>query len=139
MAADVANSQAIEFDLQQCDDPAGSGLCFNWGVQFDFAEGILRVWNRSGKTWVPTGTIIKRPAPGAALFCQWDVHRDGTNVYYDSLQINGVVQPNTATSFSAPQLNLPSMLNYGVQLDGEKVPNTYTVLVDRMKLMGWTK
>jgi hypothetical protein len=136
-AADAADSQAIEFDLQQCDDPAASGLCFNWGVQFDFAEGFLRCWNRSAVAWVPTGTLLKRPSPGAALMCQWDVHRDAANVYYDSLQINGVLQPNTAIQFPAPKLNLAAMINYGFQLDTEKVVNAYTVLVDRMKLQGW--
>jgi hypothetical protein len=139
--ADVNNCQCHETDLQQCDAPqsaGGSGLCFNWGTQLDFAEGMFRVWNRNGGVWVPTGTLLKRPATNTWLDLELNFHRDAANIYYDDLLINGVKQPNTATSFPAPVKNLAAMINFALQMDSEKVvPDPYTVYIDKVKYSAW--
>lgn len=141
MLADVNNCQAHETDLQQCDAPqsaGGSGLCFDWGTQLDFAEGLWRVWNRNVGSWVPTGTLLKRPAPNTWLNLELNFHRDAANVYYDDLMINGIVQPNTAIQFPAPVKNLAAMINFALQMDSEKiVPDDYTVYVDNVKYTAW--
>lgn len=131
--ADAANSQAVEFDLQQ----SIGGVCFNFGWQFDYAEGLFRYWNRGAGSWVSTGITITRPTPLTWYHCVFDTHRDAANIYYDKATINGVVQPIHQVGYASPILGLSDMLNYGFQLDGEKLPNTYTISRDRMKLSGW--
>lgn len=131
--ADAANTQAIEFDLQQ----VIGGVVYNFGWQFDYAEKILRYWDRAAGSWVATGVVLTRPAPLTWVTCTFATHRDASNIYYDQAIINGVIQHITPIHFPAPSLGLSDMLNYGFQLDGEKVPNTYTICRDRMKLTGW--
>lgn len=131
-AGDAAAPQAIEFDLQQ----VIGGVVYNWGVQFDYAEGTLRVWDRDGKTWVPTGVTLPRMAPGVWAQCSWEVHREAGKIVYDKLTINGTVF-GSSISFPAPTLGLGDMLNYGFQLDGGKVPQAFTVAQDNFRLTGW--
>ena len=131
---DSVNAQAVETDLQQCI----GGVCFNWGFQFDYAESLLRVWNRNGKSWVNIGFTASRPLPGQWVTIQLDCHRDAANVYYDVITLNGAKLPlATNMGFVAPKLGLADMLNVGQQLDGEKVPSAYSIAIDRMKLTGW--
>ena len=133
---DAARCQAIEFDLQQSID----GICFNFGWQFDYAEGTFRFWDRNSSKWIIAAAQINltRPAPMAWTTCVFDTHRDDTNIYYDSCSING--KPITFTTspvFPAPILGLGDMLNFAFQMDGNKNGDPYRVYVNRMRLTTW--
>lgn len=137
---DALAPQAIEFDLQQ----VLGGVVYNWGVQFDYGEGMLRVWDRGGKTWVPTGVTLPRMSPGVWAQCSWEIHREAEKVVYDKLVVNGASLllapkgiPALEMSFPTPTLGLGDMLNYGFQLDGGKVPQAFTVTQDNFRLTGW--
>lgn len=123
--ADAAAPQCLELDIQQCI----GGLVFNCGLQFDFAENMVRVWNRSIKSWVPTGTACPHWAAGTWMRGVLDCHRDSSAVHYDSLTLNGIPIP-LGQAFSAPNLGLPDSLNNAVQTDGNKAGTAYRVYVD---------
>lgn len=129
---DSNSSQAVEFDLQQ----VIKGKVFNMGWQFDYAEGLLRYWNRSVGDWEPTGVALTRQAPGTWVQCSFSTHRDSSAIYYDSATINGVVQPIKQISFPAPLMSLTDMLNFGFQLDGNKMAAPYSVTIDNFRLTG---
>lgn len=130
---DSASSQAVETDLQQCI----AGVVFNWGIQLDFAENQIRIWNRSAAAWSPIpNRTCPRAAAGIWINIVLECHRDATHVYYDAVTVFGV-RTALNQSFSAPTLGLSDMLNVGEQLDGEKQPNAYTISIDSMKLTGW--
>ena len=127
-AADAAASQCIEFDIQQ----VISGLVFNPGLQFDFAENLIRVWNRNGKAWVSTGIPCPRWNPNQWMRVVYEAHRDDKMVYHDSVTINGVADLFNL-SFPAVTLNLPDMMNVGMQLDGNKAGMAYQVYRDDVR------
>lgn len=139
MATDAAAPQAIEFDLQQ----VITGVVYNWGVQFDYGEGMLRVWDRDAKVkgdpnpWKEIGVKLPRMAPGVWAQCSWEFHREAGTVVYDKLTINGVVLVVAPITFPAPTLGLGDMLNYGFQLDGGKAPQAFAVAQDNFRLTGW--
>lgn len=123
--ADAAAPQCLELDIQQCI----GGLVFNCGLQFDFAENMVRVWNRSIGSWVATGTACQFWKSGTWMRVVLDCHRDSSAVYYDSLTLNGV-NILLGQSFSAPNLGLADSLNNAIQLDGNKAGVAYRVYVD---------
>lgn len=135
-AADAAASNCIELDIQQ----VIAGRVFNTGLQFDFTENALRVWDRSSATpadtgkgdWVTTGFPCPRWTPGQWVKVALATHRDDTHVYYDSIDVNGLhVQPTMV--FAAPLLGLSDMLNCAVQLDGNKTGTPYRVYRGRTR------
>lgn len=131
---DTQRSQAIEFDLQQCI----SGVVFNMGWQFDFAQNQLRYWDRGHKTWVSTGQSFSRLTPGKWISCVFDMHRDAASIFYDRAFINGVAANIQPASMIAPKLGLSDSLNYGFQLDANQKGESYRVYVDRMRLTTWS-
>lgn len=121
--ADAAASQAVELDIQQ----VIAGVVYNTGLQFDFAENALRVWNRSTGSWIPTGRAAQRWSAGQWMSVAYETHRDGANVYMDSVTVNGTKMALSGTAFPAPKLGLTDMLNCAVQLDGNKTGTAYRV------------
>ncbi|HWF03279.1 MAG TPA: hypothetical protein VHA06_06305, partial [Candidatus Angelobacter sp.] len=94
-AADAAASQCIELDIQQCI----SGKVFNVGLQIDFADNAIRVWNRSSATpantgggnWVAIpGLTCPRWTAGQWMHVVFEAHRDANQIYVDAVTINGV-------------------------------------------------
>jgi len=127
-AIDAAASQAVELDIQQ----VIGGVVYNMGWQFDFADNALRVWNRSGKTWVKTGKPCLRWIQGQWIHILAEQHRIGGNVIHDAITINGLRLP-IDMSFPAPTLGLNDMLNCAIQLDGNKAGATYQIYLDAIK------
>lgn len=130
---DALVGQAEEKDFQQCI----GGTCFNPGLQLDFAENEVRIWNRHDGAWVPLpGWACPRVPGGTWITTVLEFHRDAANVYYDAATVAGIRKPLNI-SFAAPHLGLPDMLKIGQQLDGGKVPNAYSIAISKMKLTGW--
>lgn len=140
-AADAQAANCVELDIQQ----VIAGVVFNTGLQFDFTENALRVWDRSKATpadpgagdWVPTGITCPRWTPGQWVRVVFETHRDDSHVYVDAITINGqrnvfggatnfFLQP----TFAAPKLGLTDMLNCAVQLDGNKAGTAFKLYVD---------
>lgn len=126
---DALASQALELDLQQCIN----GVVYNTGLQFDFAENQLRVWNRSGKAWVPSGQTCPRFTSLKWNSFSLETHRDDSSVYYDGVTINGSDIDLSKFSWLAPNLGLPDMMNYAVQLDSNSKGLPYTVYISGFK------
>jgi hypothetical protein len=127
---DAAASQALELDIQQ----VISGMVYNTGLQFDFEENALRVWDRAAKEagdpnpWKPTGLPCPRWTAGKWMRGVYTTHRDDSNVYVGRFDLNGttLLQPNSVP-FAAPHLGLTDMLNCAIQLDGNQSATAYKV------------
>jgi hypothetical protein len=135
--ADAANSQCVETDFDKVDD--STGPVYNAGSQFDFAENMFRLWDRSLKTWHPTGIAMPRFAYATWVDFAMDFHHDDDAIYYDGYMLNGnkLKLGDVPAGFTAPKLGLEPHMNYGFQLDGEKIAKAYTVFIDNFKLSCW--
>lgn len=130
-AADSNAVQAIEMDIQQCI----GGIVFNPALQFDFAEDIVRIWNRSIKPqgeWEPIGLPCPRWDFGKWNTVAIEAHRTLNTIAYDAVTLNGVVTKILAAPFPAPNLGKPDMQNIGFQLDSNKNGTAFKVFVDAM-------
>jgi hypothetical protein len=136
-ATDSANSQCVETDFDKSDDVAGP--VYNAGSQFDFAENSFRLWDRSTGVWHPTGIAMPRFAYATWVDFVMDFHHDNDAIYYDSYILNGnkLTLDPTMTKFPSPKLQKDPHMNYGFQLDGEKIAKAYTVFIDNFKLTCW--
>lgn len=129
-AADSSAVQAIELDIQQ----VIGGIVFNPALQFDFAEDIVRIWNRSIKPqgeWEPIGLACPRWDFGKWVTVSLEAHRTASTISYDSVTVSGVTREVKAI-YPAPNLGKPDMLNLGFQLDGPKEGIPFKVYVDAM-------
>lgn len=127
-STDAAASQCVELDIQQ----VIGGLVYNTGLQFNFVDNALRVWNRNGKAWVATGVASPRWTAGKWMSVTFETHRDAVNVYVDAITVNGIRIPS-ALSFTAPNLGLGDMLNCAIQLDGNKAGTAYRLYLGPVK------
>jgi hypothetical protein len=136
-ATDSANSQCVETDFDKSDDVAGP--VYNAGSQFDFAENSFRLWDRSTGVWHPTGIAMPRFAYATWVDFIMDFHHDNDAIYYDGYILNGnkLTFDPKAITFASPKLNKAPHINYGFQLDGEKIAKAYTVFIDNFKLTCW--
>lgn len=128
-AADAAASQALELDLQQ----TISGVTFNWGLQFDFAEDEIRVWNRAIKQWLPTGDQCPRWPTEEWQRVKLTVSRYLGTVDYLLLNFNGNDLllnkiEGTASVGEKPQIN------FAIQLDSNQKGDPYRVMIDAVNI-----
>lgn len=128
-AADAQASQAIEMDIQQ----TISGVTFNWGLQFDFADNAIRVWNRASKSWNPTGQPCPRWPEMEWQRVRLEVSRLSTSVAYNLLTIN---EQDVLLQQAYPQATVGEkpQINCAIQLDGGKSGTAYRVMVDGVRL-----
>lgn len=120
---ECAAAQAVELDVQQCI----GGIVYNTGLQFDFQSSQMRIWNRTGKAWVPNGQPCPRWQATVWQVVTLQTHRKGLSIYYDD------VDGNTSTvSFVAPKLGLPDMMNVAIQLDGNSAGAPFRVYLDEV-------
>lgn len=129
--------QALELDLQQ----VLGGTVYNFGIQLDFAEGFVRLWNRAEheakrEGWISIGKPIGRWAAGQWLEIELKVRRDiaKSRLVYESMHLSGEVVPLGGVAYPSVKLNLPNMLNCAVQLDGNSRGEAYRVMVDAVGL-----
>lgn len=130
-ASDSQAVQAIEMDIQQCI----GGIVFNPALQFDFAEDLVRIWNRSVKPqgeWEPIGLSCPRWDFGKWNTVAIEAHRTTNLIVYDSVTVNGVVTKIQGQPFPASNLGKPDMMNIGFQLDSNKNGTAFKVFVDAM-------
>lgn len=132
---DSQRCQALELDLQQ----VIRGEVANFGLQLDFAEGFVRVWNRAaheaGKEgWQATSKPVSRWAEGQWLEITLAVRRDKGKVAYQSLVLGGQTIPLGNVAFKTAKLSLADMLNCAIQLDGNRSGESYRVVVDAVSL-----
>jgi hypothetical protein len=129
--ADAVAIQAKENDFQQ----VALGRKFDWGWQFDFAvSGLFRVWNPTAEAWEATSITAPRWAAGQWFSLSYSVHRDDSNVYYDSVTINGE-ETALALSYPAPATTLGEMINPGDQGDGNQEGSPFTWVIDAVSVV----
>lgn len=138
-AADALAAQAWESDLPQKTSIAAGRYYFDWGMQYDWAENMLRVWNKAAGSWVTTGKPMPRFKPGTWVDHVIDCHRDGSNVIYDQLTVGGEEMLADVIDFPALLLTDTSsdILNYGLQPDGDKTADKYSAAIDNFGLIAW--
>lgn len=141
-AADAAASQCWESDLPQKVVLPDARYYFDWGMQYDFTENMLRVWNKAAGSWVATGKPMARFAPGTWVDHVIDCHREGNSVIYDQLNVGGQDMLADVIDFPAlllpPSDTSPDILDYGIQPDGNKTGTAYSVAIDNFGLLAWT-
>jgi hypothetical protein len=135
MLPEPAKPQAVELDVQQ----VISGVIFNYGLQWDFAENQMRIWDRAAKVagdpepWKSIGLPCPRWAALAWHSFRLEGHRDAANIYYDAVTMNGVKTPLTQT-FAAPNLGLKDMFNCAIQQDSNSAGAAFRLYIDRVKM-----
>lgn len=127
--ADTQACQALELDLQQ----TVSGVTFNWGLQFDFADNQVRVWDRGQKKWEPTGMNCPRWPAMAWMDVSLRGHRDSNKLFYDLLTINDS-DHLLQSFFTQTRVGEKEQINCAVQLDGNTKGEAYRVMVDAVSL-----
>lgn len=130
-ASDCSASQALELDIEH----RISQQVFNTGLQFDFQANQVRIWNRSQVPvhgWIATALSCPRWNPGEWHTIKLETHRDGSNVVYDGITIDGV---RTALTASFPTITLAESdcLNCAVQLDANKAGTAYLTYIDAVR------
>lgn len=129
---DCAASQAVELDIEH----RISQQVFNTGLQFDFAQNQVRIWNRSSVPvhgWIPTALPCPRWNPAEWHSVTLETHRDANNVYYDAVTIDGVRTTLTA-SFPTIQLAEADCMNNALQLDANSAGAPYQMYIDAIRL-----
>lgn len=133
-AADAAACQALELDLQQ----VIGGAVYNGGLQMDFADGAVRVWDRAALRWSVVATLA-RWLPGTWHCVSFELFRGeaaGSGFYYGSVVVDG--GKTLVGSFHTAPIDpaQPDMLNVAVQLDTNGAKTPYRVMVDCVELVG---
>ena len=125
MLPDPNAPQALELDVQQ----VISAVCYNLGFQFDFQSNQVRIWNRSTTNhgWIATGVASPRWVAGSWHSVTLKAHRDSSNVYYDSMTIDGVTTSLSQFSFPSISLNNADTLNVAIQLDANSAGKGFLV------------
>lgn len=122
-------SQAIELDFLH----VVNGMYFDGGLQADFADGVVRIWNKGTENWEPVKLPLLWPCPrwvsNVWIPMGFSWHRDASNVYYDSVTIGSVINL-LKVSYPAIKTTEADLLNVGFQMDGNKTGDPYTVIYD---------
>lgn len=122
-------SRALELDLQQ----VIGGQVFNFGWQADFADSSFRVWDRSTGSggWVAAIDGLPRWKSNQWYTMVGRGHRTATELVYTEIAVDDVTSKINIVKPLA-KIDLPDMLNVGVQIDTGQKP--YRVMVDAMSL-----
>ena len=134
--------QALEFDLNQAfDDTSGTGSPqrWTWGSECNFkgeTPGRWDIWDDANSIWRAT-TVPCDPFPANSWnHLTWNFHREGNQVFYDTLTVNGTVyQVNTAYN-NQPGWTLEE-IDAAFQMDLDFNADPYNVWLDEVNLTAY--
>jgi hypothetical protein len=134
--------QALEFDLNQAfDDTSGAGSPqrWTWGSECNFkgeTPGRWDIWDDANSIWRAT-TVPCDPFPANTWnHLTWNFHREGNQVFYDTLTVNGTVyQVNTA--YNNQQGWTLEEIDTAFQMDLDSNADPYNVWLDEVNLTAY--
>jgi hypothetical protein len=125
--------QALEGDMQL---QIGAKI---WNIGWQLLPGTLwklRIWNRSGMTWVDTGITVDPALLLEAITIEIDATFDNKSVSYKSAIINGVyIHPLTQSYPIISKVGSdPNHVEYNIanQLDCNSIATQYNVIVTNL-------
>ena len=119
--------QALEFECQQ----NSNGYTYNYAWQADYGSNTWRVFNYTTKHWESTGVAFQHFTPDTWHHIIAMYHASGTQIFHDSITIDGTTYPVNVTHDALLTGNGPELTNaFQVDLDGNSSP--YQVYVDNM-------
>ena len=121
--------QALEFECQQ----NANGYTYNYAWQADYSTKTWRVFNYTTKHWEGTPIAFQPFAPDTWHHIIAVYHAQGTQIFHDSITVDGVTYNANVVHDALFTGNGPELTNaFQVDLDGSSTP--YDVYVDNMKL-----
>lgn len=130
---DVNASQALEFDVNQ----TVNARKYIWGTECNLRETkTWRIWDTLNKKWMNTFLPCATPKAYAWNRLTFEFQRDGNNVKYVSVTMNGTKQYFNK-SYSSKAWTDVNELNVAFQMDGNKYQTDYSVWLDKVKLTYW--
>jgi hypothetical protein len=106
---------------------------YNYAWQADYASKTWRVFNYTTKHWEGTSIAFQPFAPNTWHHIIAMYHAQGTQIFHDSLTVDGVTYPANVVHDALFTGNGPELTNaFQVDLDGNSTP--YHVYVDNMKV-----
>ena len=142
--------QALEFDVNQgyddttvntaADGGTGSPQRFTWGsecnLKGDKPPGQWDIWDDSIGYWEPTGISCQAETqilPNRWNHLTWNLHQMGGMVYYDTLTVNGVVNPVNIAYVNQSDWTLEE-IDTAFQMDLAQPPVAYNEWLDEVSL-----
>jgi hypothetical protein len=119
--------QAIEFECQQ----NSNGYTYNYAWQADYDSNTWRVFNYTTKHWETTGIAFQHFAPDTWHHIIALYHASGTQIFHDSITVDGTTYPVNAVHDALYTGNGLELTN-AFQLDFNGNSTPYSVYVDNM-------
>lgn len=125
-------SQALEFDVNQ----SVNGRKYIWGTECNIAETkTWRIWDPANVKWVNSGIPCAKPEAYKWHRLVWEFKREGNNVVYISVTVNGQ-KSYVNRQFVSLAVNAKE-LNVAFQMDGNYNQTDYSVWLDKVTLNYW--
>ncbi len=125
-------SQALEFDVNQ----SVNGRKYIFGTECNIAETrTWRIWDPAAVKWVNSGVPCAKPAAYQWTRVVWEFKREGNNVVYVAVTVNGQ-KSYVNRSFVSLAVNARE-LNVAFQMDGNYNQTDYSVWLDKVTLNYW--
>ena len=119
--------QALEFECQQ----NSGGYTYNYAWQADYDSHTWRVFNFTNKAWEGTSIPFSGFTPDTWHHIIAIYHASGTQIFHDSLTVDGATYPVNITHTALNTGNGLEFTNaFQVDLDGNSTP--YHVYVDNL-------
>jgi hypothetical protein len=119
--------QALEFECQQ----NSGGYTYNYAWQADYDSHTWRVFNYTTKAWEGTTIPFSGFTPDTWHHIIAIYHASGTQIFHDSLTVDGATYPVSITHTAFNSGNGLEFTNaFQVDLDGNSTP--YHVYVDNL-------
>ncbi|HEY1938089.1 MAG TPA: hypothetical protein VGJ33_09160 [Candidatus Angelobacter sp.] len=125
------NAQALEFDNNQ----ANGHLRWIFGTECNIAAGHWDVWGNKAGNWISTGIPCTMPAAFKWHHLTWQFKRNGSNVTYVSLTLDGVTH-YVNRSYPARPSGV-NELNVAFQEDMRGNHAAFSTWLDNVKLTYW--
>lgn len=131
--------QALEFDVNQgYDDTTGAGLPqrWTWGSECNFKGETppqWDIWNDATGKWESTGYPCGPFQANTWNHLTWVLQRQGQQVYYDTLTVNGTVYP-VKTTYDNQQGWTLEEIDTAFQMDLDSNADPYNVWLDEVSL-----
>jgi len=128
--------QALEFDVNQ----TFGGQRWVFGSECNFkGDGVWDVWNDAPDTgWTPTTIpcVASNFPANSWNHITWDVQRNGNNVQYNTLTVNGTVNQVNRTYPNQQNWTLEE-IDTAFQMDLDALGTPYNVWLDKVSLTAY--
>jgi hypothetical protein len=128
----ISATQALEFDVNQ----NAGGNRYIFGTECDFrSSGTWRIWNSAAGHWVSSGISCPAPQPGTWNHLTWEFRRNGAQVIFVAVTLNGDRHSIDQTFDAIPQGG--SGLDVAFQADLTGSGGDVSVWLDNVSLTWW--